>query len=133
MAPIALTARIHETDFCSEVASYSNAIFSAHPELPFKSARIEGFDRGSQKAKRKDLRLYDETGRLILSGEIKLPGTPEGRSSYADDLVRDAHQKADNADVQYFFTWNVNLLCCGTGKDGTCLCSIAASESGNWG
>jgi hypothetical protein len=41
---------------------------------------------------------------------VKLPGTLEGRSPYAEELVRDAHQKADNAGVQYFFTWNVNLF-----------------------
>lgn len=109
MAPTA-TTRIHEADFCAEVASYSNAIFLAHPELPFKSARIEGFGRGAQRAKRKDLRIYDESGRMLLCGEVKLPGTAEGRSPYAEELVRDAQQKADNEGVQYFFTWNVNLF-----------------------
>lgn len=109
MSPIAST-RIHEADFCAEVASYSNAIFSNHPEYPFKSARIEGFGRGAEKAKRKDLRVDDHSDRLILCGEVKLPGTLEGRSPYAEELVRDAHQKADNAGVQYFFTWNVNLF-----------------------
>jgi hypothetical protein len=102
--------RIHEADFCAEVASYSNVIFSGHPEYPFRSARIEGFGSGADKSKRKDLRFFDDSGRLILCGEVKLPGTPEGRSPYADELVRDAHQKADNAGVQYFFTWNVNLF-----------------------
>lgn len=109
MSPIAST-RIHEADFCAEIASYSNAIFSIHPEYPFKSARIEGYGRGADKAKRKDLRIFDDSGRLILCGEVKLPGTLEGRSPYAEELVRDAHQKADNAGVQYFFTWNVNLF-----------------------
>ena len=109
MSPIAST-RIHEADFCAEVASYSNAIFSNHPQFPFKSARIEGFGRGSEKAKRKDLRFYDESGELILCGEVKLPGTREGMSPYAEELVRDAQEKADNAGVQYFFTWNVNLF-----------------------
>ena len=104
------SSRIHEADFCAAVASYSNVIFSGHHEYPFKSARIEGFGRGADKAKRKDLRIEDNSGRLILCGEVKLPGTPEGRSPYADELVRDAHQKADNAGVQYFFTWNVNLF-----------------------
>jgi len=47
---------------------------------------------------------------MVLCGEVKLPGTPEGRSPYAEELVRDAQQKADNAGVQYFFTWNVNLF-----------------------
>ncbi len=46
----------------------------------------------------------------MLCGEVKLPGTQEGRSPYAEELVRDAHQKADNAGVEYFFTWNVNLF-----------------------
>ena len=109
MAPTAST-RIHEIDFCAEVASYSNAIFSSHPEYPFKSARIEGFGRGADKANRKDIRIYDGTGRLILCGEVKLPGTTEGRSPYSEEFVRDAHQKADNAGVQFFFTWNVNLF-----------------------
>ena len=109
MSPIAPT-RIHEADFCAQVASYSNAIFSNHPEYPFKSARIEGFGRGAEKAKRKDFRVYDGSDRLVLCGEVKLPGTQEGRSPYAEELVRDAHQKADNAGVQYFFTWNVNLF-----------------------
>src|SRR5260370_30328129 len=108
MAPT--STRIHEADFCAEVASYSDAIFSTHPEYPFKSARIEGFGTGAAKAKRKDLRIYGTTDRLILCGEVKLPGTTEGRSPYADELVRDAHQKADDAQDQYFFTWNVNLL-----------------------
>lgn len=109
MSPIA-PIRIHEADFCAEIASYSNAIFSTHPEFPFKSARIEGFGRGAEKAKRKDLRVYDNSDRLILCGEVKLPGTLEGRSPYDEELVRDAHEKADNANVQYFFTWNVNLF-----------------------
>ena len=105
------STRIHETDFCAEVASFSNAIFSTHPEYPFKSARIEGFGQGASKAKRKDLRIYgNNTERPILCGEVKLPGTPEGRTPYADELIRDAHQKADDAQVQYFFTWNVNLF-----------------------
>jgi hypothetical protein len=91
---LSATTRIHETDFCAEVASYSSAIFSNHPEYPFKAARIEGFGRGAEKAKRKDLRIYGNTDHLILCGEVKLPGTPEGRSPYAEELVRDAHQKS---------------------------------------
>jgi hypothetical protein len=47
-------------------------------------------------------------GQILLTGEVKLPGTPEGRSPYDAKLIQDAQQKADNANVQYFFTWNVN-------------------------
>jgi len=52
MSPITST-RIHEADFCAEIASYSNSIFPNHPEYPFKSARIEGFGRGADKASEK--------------------------------------------------------------------------------
>jgi hypothetical protein len=108
--PASSSTRIHETDFCAEIATFSTGIFGAHPEYPFRSARIEGFGKGAAKLKRKDLRFYDETGRVLLCGEVKFPGTPEGMSPYSEELVRDAHEKADDAGVQYFFTWNVNLF-----------------------
>ncbi len=82
--PAQSSTRIHETDFCAEVASFSNGIFGCHPEYPFRKARIEGFGKGSAKSKRKDLRLYDEAGQLVLCGEVKLPGTPEGMSPYSE-------------------------------------------------
>lgn len=47
---------------------------------------------------------------MILAGEVKLPGTPEGRTPYHSALVNDAASKADNAGAEFFFTWNVNLL-----------------------
>ncbi len=100
--------RIHELDFCAEVAKAAAEIFSSQPASPFADARIEGFGSGPQSRQRKDLRFLDRNGRVALTGEVKLPGTVEGRSPYDGKLVRDAQAKADNADVQYFFTWNVN-------------------------
>jgi len=55
--------------------------------------------------KRKDLRFYNTERKLVLTGEVKLPG---GISAFDIDLVQDAQQKADHAKVQYFFTWDVN-------------------------
>ena len=102
--------RIHETDFCAKIASWADTYF-ATTDSPFLSAGIEGYGSGSQRNKRKDLRFYDRaTGRLALCGEVKLPGTPAGKSPYDARLVEDAARKADNANVQYFFTWNVNLF-----------------------
>jgi len=81
--------RLHEVDFCALIASYANAIFAANPDLPFGDARVESFGRGPHRGKRKDLRFYDiESGKLALCGEVKLPGSPEGRSPY-DDVKRD--------------------------------------------
>jgi len=38
------------------------------------------------------------------------PATPEGRSPYDDAVYQDAAQKADNAAVRFFLTWNVNVF-----------------------
>jgi methylase of polypeptide subunit release factors len=100
---------IHEADFCSQIASQVNLIVQAgEPISPISEARVEGFGTGTEKLKRKDLRFFDTHGKLILCGEVKLPGTAEGRSPYDAKLCRDAEQKAENANIQFFFTWNVN-------------------------
>jgi DNA modification methylase len=103
---------IHEGDFCGQVASAANVLFAQDPAaFPFGEARVEGFGTGAVRRKRKDLRIFEPAasgGRLALCGEVKLPGTPEGRSAFDDRLYQDAAQKADNAGVRFFFTWNVN-------------------------
>jgi hypothetical protein len=101
---------IHEIDFCGQMASTANALIRQNPEAyaPLHEARLEGFGTGTSRRKRKDLRFFDDTGRLILCGEVKLPGTYDGRSAFAEKLMQDAFTKADNAGVQFFFTWTVN-------------------------
>ncbi len=102
---------IHEVDFCSQMASEVNMLIRQNPTAyPFREARVEGYGEGGGRRKRKDLRFYGADGKLLLCGEVKLPGTPEGRSPLADRLVQDAEAKAGNNDppVRYFFTWNVN-------------------------
>lgn len=102
-------AAIHEVDFCGQVASAVNVLVSQNPTIyPFREARVEGFGTGAGRRKRKDLRFFDYYDKLVLCGEVKLPGTPEGRSAFADKLIQDAFAKAENAGVQFFFTWNVN-------------------------
>jgi hypothetical protein len=100
--------RISELDFCGQVAKWAEDIFRSTPGSPFSEARIEGFGAGHQRRKRKDLRFLDKTGKIVITGETKLPGTFEGSSPYAAELVQDAQSKADNAGARYFFTWNVN-------------------------
>ena len=102
-------AAIHEVDFCGQVASTVNVLVSQNPSIyPFREARVEGFGTGVGRRKRKDLRFFDCYDKLMLCGEVKLPGTPEGRSAFSEKLMQDAFVKADNARVQFFFTWNVN-------------------------
>lgn len=101
---------IHEVDFCGQVATAVAAMHAQDPTFPFAEARLEGFGTGAAKRKRKDLRFFEPGGKLALCGEVKLPGTAEGRSPYDDGVYQDAAQKADNAAVRFFFTWNVNVF-----------------------
>src|SRR2546425_571470 len=98
--------RTHEVTFCSRVAKWADAIFASHPAWSFKRTEIEeskGINR-----KRSDLRVYGSNNKLILAGEVKLPGTADGRNAYNFALVDDSSHKASNAGAEFFFTWNVN-------------------------
>ena len=100
---------IHEVDFCGQIASTVNGLITQNASVfPFREARVEGFGTGAGRRKRKDLRFFDRNGKVVLCGEVKLPGKPEGRSAFADKLLQDAFAKADDAGTQFFFTWNVN-------------------------
>lgn len=105
---VARSARQNEVAFCGDVKSWADAICLTRSELPFSGAQIEQYGHGSHK--RQDLRFYNRSGQIALCGEVKLPGTPEGRSPYDAALMADAFQKAENIQCRYFFTWNVNAL-----------------------
>ncbi len=109
MTPAGTT--IHEVDFCSQVASAVNSLILQNPAVfPFHEARVEGYGTGPGRRKRKDLRFFGRDGKLVLCGEVKLPGTPEGRSPYDAKLCADAEAKANDAGLRWFFTWNVNTF-----------------------
>ena len=102
---------INEVDFCSLVASEVNSLIRQNPDLsPLHEVRIERYGKGAGRRKRKGLGFYDRNGKLLLCGEVKLPGTPEGRSPYGDKLCSDAAAKASDAGIRFFFTWNVNAF-----------------------
>jgi hypothetical protein len=100
--------RTYEVTFCSRVSKWADSIFENNAALAFKRTEIEeskGINR-----KRSDLRVYGGNNKLILAGEVKLPGTPDGRNAYNFALVEDSSRKASNAGAEFFFTWNVNKL-----------------------
>jgi hypothetical protein len=68
--------RTYEVTFCSRVSKWAEAFFQSNPALPFKRADIE--ESKGIKRQRSDLRIYDANKKLILAGEVKLPGTVEG-------------------------------------------------------
>lgn len=63
-------------------------------------------------AKRLDLVLFqrDRDSEPIVTGELKVPWTAEGRTPYNSSVVRDAHSKASSCGAQYFLTWNIRRV-----------------------
>lgn len=100
--------RTHEVTFCSRVSKWADSIFENNPAWSFKRTEIEESKRINRK--RSDLRVYGSNNQLILAGEVKLPGTADGRNAYNSALVEDSAHKASNAGAEFFFTWNVNKL-----------------------
>ena len=101
-------ARTHEVTFCSRVSKWADSLFSQNPSWNFSRTEIE--QSKGIKTKRSDLRIYGTKNELMLAGEVKMPGTVEGRNAYNTDLIDDAFQKASSAGAEFFFTWNVNKL-----------------------
>jgi len=97
---------ITEWEFTADVASQINGVIARRPDLPFSEARCEQRGRGS--AKRRDLTLLGKNRKPLFTGEVKMPGTREGRSPLNEAVVIDAHDKANAIGVEHFFTWNVN-------------------------
>jgi len=101
--------RENEVAFCGDVKSWADALFATRDDWPFSHAKIEQYGTGNNK--RSDLRIFRKgSGTPVLTGEVKLPGTLEGRSPYDPALMQDAFNKADNIQSPYFFTWNVNTF-----------------------
>lgn len=96
----------NEWTLTAEIAGWINEIIRNHPELPFSKAKVEV--RGTRTRQRRDLTILDRAGKVVLTGEMKMPDSPDGRSPFQESLVMNAHEKADNVGTEYFFTWNVN-------------------------
>lgn len=106
--PLPATETIHEVDFCAKMASAANGIFaSIRDRCPFVEARVEGMGSSKSKRDRKDLRFYGPNKLVVLTGEVKLPGNT---NAFDVRIVKDAGDKAEEANTQYFFTWDVNTF-----------------------
>ena len=103
-----ISETINEVDFCGKMATVATAFFATiRDRCPFAEVRIEGLGSTRSKNARKDLRFYGPDNRILLTGEVKLPGNT---NAFDSRVVKDAHDKAEEAVVQYFFTWDVNTF-----------------------
>ena len=97
---------VDERTFAAEVAGWVTQYLDENRHLPFGRATVEEHVEGT--TKRHDFRLYRRhTDQPVLTGEVKMPDSAQGRHPLDAELVEDALQKAFLAGVQYCFTWNV--------------------------
>ena len=100
---------VDERTFAAEVAGWVTEYLNDNRHLPFGRAAVEEHVEGT--TRRHDFRLYRRyTGETVLTGEVKMPDSPQGRHPLDADLVEDALQKAFLAGVRYCFTWNVRQV-----------------------
>jgi len=98
---------VDERTFCADVASQINEILRRRTDLPYAEARVEEHEAGGRK--RLDLMVFNrDLKRVALTGEVKMPDKPYGRSHLDGELVEDAFEKASQLGSNYYFTWNVN-------------------------
>jgi hypothetical protein len=62
--------RQNEVAFCANVKSWSDSLFQRDQTLPFDSAAIEQYGRGTQK--RQDLRIYARAGASLIRWSRRL-------------------------------------------------------------
>ena len=97
---------VDERTFAAEIAGWVTEYLNDNPELPFDRATVEEHVDGT--ARRHDFRLYRRhTNEPVLTGEVKMPDSPQGGHPLNGDLVEDALTKAFRAGVRYCFTWNI--------------------------
>ena len=97
---------VDERTFVAEVASWVTSILDRRPDIPFGPAKVE--ERVVGNLKRHDFLLCRRgTTRIALTGEVKMPDSPKGKSPFDGELVEDAYEKASRRGVPYYFTWNV--------------------------
>ena len=97
---------VDERTFAAEIAGWVTEFLNGRPDLPFDRAVVEEHVQGT--ARRHDFRLYRRhTNQPVLTGEIKMPDSPQGNHPLNAGLVDDALGKAFEAGIRYCFTWNV--------------------------
>ncbi len=63
-------------------------------------------------ARRLDLVIFSRSdpAEPLVTGELKVPWDPLGRTPYNTHVVEDAYRKAGNAGARYFITWNIRRI-----------------------
>ncbi len=100
--------RRNEWNFSSNAADSINQILGRPEFFNSPLGRAEPELTEFRGARRLDLVVFERLRprEPIVTGELKVPWSPEGRTPYNADVVNDAHSKASNCGALYFITWN---------------------------
>lgn len=99
---------VDERTFVPDVKSWVEQILARRPDLPYERASVEEHTVAGRE--RLDFLLYRRGpgNRIALTGEIKMPDSPQGKRGPLDgELVEDAFEKASRRGSPFYFTWNV--------------------------
>lgn len=99
-----------ELEFQGLLIDWTAKIAADEPNLPFRRLRQEMPSRkgGKRDDKRRDLVLVDQSEKPLVSGELRLPDHPEGKTPDIYPFVENAYLKANQLGLRYYFTWNIN-------------------------
>lgn len=101
--------RRNEWNFSSNVAALINSALSEPTYRSSPMGHAEPELTEYKGAKRLDLVIFQREQPLeaIVTGELKVPWDPKGRTPYNSKVVDDAYGKAVRAGALYFITWNI--------------------------
>ena len=104
--------RRNEWNFSSNAAEAINQVLSLQEFGDSLLGRAEAELSELRGAHRLDLVLFGRRAPHdpVVTGELKVPWSPEGRTPYNAALVNDAHSKASNCGALYFITWNIRRV-----------------------
>jgi hypothetical protein len=101
---------MNELEFQGLLIAWTETIAAEEPALPFRRLRQEMPLRriGTSDATRRDIVLVDASGKPLVSGELRLPDHPLGKTPDVYEFVENAFIKAQKLGLRYYFTWNIN-------------------------
>lgn len=112
-----LDLRTYEVTFCSRVAGWANELFHQHPEWPFRRAEIEA---SAPHRKCSGLCFYGEDAKMILAGEVKMPGAKGACTPYNHTLMEHSAEKAEKAGAEFSSPGTSTISFCSTKGGGNC-------------
>jgi len=104
--------RRNEWNFAAQMAALITQLLNEPEFLGSPLGHAEAERTETKGAKRLDLVIFARTQREtpLVTGELKVPWSAEGRTPYNRELVTDAHSKASRAGAIYFLTWNIRRV-----------------------